>query len=263
MVQIKQCPPPAHQVQLLPVERIWPSPTQPRRRFEGEALRELTLSISRYGVLSPLCVRPAGAGCYELIAGERRLRAARLAGLRQVPCTVLQADDLTAETLALVENLQREDLDYLEEAEGLQRLLEHSRFTQEEVARMIGKSPAAVSNKLRLLRHPLALRALLRQYGLGERHARALLRLEDLGDRAAAARYIGENGLSAERAEEYIESLVVPRPKPKRRKLGDPSLFFSTLEKALATMRRAGVPADMETREEPGEIRVMIRIPRG
>ncbi len=248
-------------VRLLPVERIWPSPTQPRRKFEAEPLRELAASIRRYGVLSPLCVRPAGPG-YELIAGERRLRAAKLAGLTQVPCAVLQADDATAEALTLVENLQREDLDYLEEAEGIQRLLLHGGLSQEETARLLGKSPAAISNKLRLLRHSPQTRALLRQYRLSERHARALLRLENTDQRVEAIHHIGRNALPVDQAERYIEGLLSPRVRPKRRRMGDPGLFFTTLEKALATMRKAGVPADMETREEPEEIRVMIRIPK-
>ena len=160
----------------LPAARIRPNPLQPRKHFDAGALQELAESIRQYGVLQPLTVRRL-AGGYELVAGERRLRAARLAGLSEVPCLLADVDEESSGMLALVENLQRRDLDYIEEAEGLQKLMQQYHLSQEQAARRIGKSQSAVANKLRILRHPPSVLQALRENHLTERHARALLKL--------------------------------------------------------------------------------------
>ena len=141
----------------LPTARIRPNPMQPRKHFDTGGLQELAGSIQQYGVLQPLTVRKAG-GAYELVAGERRLRAARLAGLTEVPCLLADVDEEASGMLALVENLQRRDLDYIEEAEGLQKLMQQYHLSQEQAARRIGKSQSAVANKLRILRRPFCRR---------------------------------------------------------------------------------------------------------
>lgn len=249
-------------VRLVEVEDITPNPSQPRRIFDQEPLQELAESIKLYGVLSPLCVRHTFAG-YELIAGERRLRAAKLAGLTKVPCTVLDVDEKGSELIALVENLQRQDLDYIEEAEGISRLMERYGFSQEEAARAIGKSQSAVANKLRLLRHPPEVLMLLAQYRLTERHARALLRIQDLQQRVEALHHIGKKRLNVAQAEKYIDELLSGKVKKKPVVVvKDVRLFLNTLERALSTMRHAGISANMKREEQGDEILVTIRIPK-
>ena len=191
----------------LSVDAIRANPDQPRKYFEPEALRELAESIGRYGILQPLTVRRGEDG-YELIAGERRLRAAKLAGLREVPCLAVRSDEEESALLSLIENLQRQDLHYMEEAAAIAKLIAVYGLSQEQAAERLGKSQSAVANKLRLLRLSPACVALLREGGLSERHARALLRLSDENERLAALRVIVERGCNVAQAEAYIESVL-------------------------------------------------------
>ena len=163
-------------VRYISLNQIRPNPQQPRRSFDEDSLSELAESIRSYGILQPLTVRRQGTG-YELVAGERRLRAAAMAGLREVPCLVAQVGEEDSALLALMENLQRRDLDCWEEAEALSRLIARYGLSQEEAARRLGRSQPAVANKLRLLRLPDSVRQFLQENNLTERHARALLRL--------------------------------------------------------------------------------------
>lgn len=209
-----------------------------------------------------------GDGGYELIAGERRLRAARLAGLREVPCLVLRSSEEESALLSLVENLQRRDLHYLDEAAAIARLIERFGFTQEQAAEKLGRSQSAVANKLRLLRLPDACTALLRENGMSERHARALLRLNDDGERLAALCVIVERHYSVAQAEEYIESIVKRAQEvPLRRRptyvLKDVRLFLNTIRHSIGIMQRAGVAAACEREDTDSEIRLTIRIPHG
>ena len=162
----------------LGIHEIHPNPVQPRKSFDDQSLEELCRSIESFGILNPLTVRLRN-GKYELVAGERRLRAAKLAGLKELPCILLDVNLEDSGLIALVENLQRKDLDFLEEAEGLSRLISMFGLSQEEAARRIGKSQSAVANKLRLLKLPPDVLESLRENGLTERHGRALLRLND------------------------------------------------------------------------------------
>ena len=173
-------------VVFLPARSIRPNPAQPRKIFRPEALDELSDSIRQHGILQPLSVRRSGNG-YELIAGERRLRAAELAGITDIPCIIMSMDDRESGMAAMVENLQRQDLDFIEEAMGISRLLEDWNMSQEQAARLLGKSQSAVANKLRLLKHSEPVLLALREAGLTERHARALLRLTDPEQQLAAA----------------------------------------------------------------------------
>ena len=170
---------------LLPINRVEPRADQPRQTFEEEALQELSASIARYGVIQPITARALGDGYYQIIAGERRWRAARLAGLDEVPVRVIEADDRRAAELALVENLQREDLNPIEEAEGYRTLMEQYGLTQEETAHSVGRSRPAVTNSLRLLGLTPPVLALVREGKLSAGHARTLLSLSD--DRQLAA----------------------------------------------------------------------------
>ena len=172
-------------VVFIPIGAVHPNPSQPRKIFDQQGLQELAASIVQYGILQPLSVRRRENG-FELVAGERRLRAARMAGLTEVPCILLAVDEEQSGMLALVENLQRRDLDFIEEAEGLARLMRLYGLSQEQAAMRVGKSQSAVANKLRLLRHPPRVLAAIRQNGLSERHARALLKLPDEASRMQA-----------------------------------------------------------------------------
>lgn len=251
----------------LRVEDIRPNPYQPRQTFDDEGLRELASSIRRHGILQPLTVRPAAGGKWELVAGERRLRAAKLAGLERVPCIRREADDRDAALLALVENLQRRDLHYLEEAAAIASYIRQTGITQEEAAAQLGRSPSALANKLRLLRLSPACRELLVQNGLTERHARCLLRLEDEEERLAALRHIAGKQLNVAQTEQYIEQRLTQLQSipPKRRRtfiLKDVRLFLNSLDRGLRMVREAGVDARTERQETEDAILLTIRIPK-
>ena len=194
----------------LPPRSIRPNPAQPRKFFSEESLSELADSIRIHGILQPLSVRRVDAH-YELIAGERRYRAAQLAGLREIPCIVMRMDDRESGLTALLENLQRQDLSFIEEARAYSRLMSDFSLSQEQVAKAVGKSQSAVANKLRLLRHSEPVLLKLLEGNLTERHARALLRLESEPQKLAAISHITRSHLSVAQTEAYIESLM-PSP---------------------------------------------------
>lgn len=244
----------------VPARSIRPNPAQPRKIFDPQALEELTESIRRHGILQPLSVRRIDS-FYELIAGERRLRAARAAGLSEIPCIVMNMDDRESGLAALVENLQRQDLDFIEEAMGISRLIRMQNLSQDQAARMLGKSQSAVANKLRLLRHSPEILRLIREAGLSERHARALLALENDGEKRAAVARIARLGLSAAKTEEYIRQLTrEKRSRPEKNV--NLSGFFTGLSQTLDRFRSAGIPAVSEQRETEKEIILTITIPK-
>ena len=254
----------SNKVLFLPVTAISPNPHQPRREFDTAALEELAGSIAQHGILQPLSVRRLEDGSYELISGERRLRAAQLCSLREVPCLVVNADPQESSLLALIENVQRRDLDFLEEALALQSLLEATGLSQEALAKRIGKSQSAVANKLRLLKLSPDVLHLLRQNGFTERHARALLRLSDPQTQAQTARHVVSHRLTVAQTEAYIDALLAPprkRPKPIFI-LKDVRLFLNTVTRGLSMMQSAGVNAACERTDTDSEILLTIRIPR-
>ena len=253
-------------VQYIPLGRIWPNPQQPRRSFDEEGLAELAASIRSCGILQPLTVRRAGEG-YELVAGERRLRAARIAGLREVPCLVAQVGEEDSALLALMENLQRRDLDCWEEAQAIARLISRYGLSQEEAARRLGRAQPTVANKLRLLRLPEDVRALLRENGLTERHARALLRLQDPEVQRRAAGDMVRRGMNVAQAEAYVEKLlqsaqVTPPRGRSTYIIKDVRLFLNSVDRGLHLMRQAGVDAGWNRQDTDREILLTIRIPK-
>lgn len=257
----------SNRVLFLPIEQLRPNPSQPRRFFCPDGLAELASSIAEHGVLQPLSVRKVN-GLYEIISGERRLRASSLAGLTEVPCIVVKADSEESSLLALVENLQRRDLDFVEEAAALARLIRTFGLSQEEAARRIGKSQSAVANKLRLLRLSPDVLSLLREHGYTERHARALLRLGDDALQLKAAQIITEENLTVLHTEELVETLlhpleekVPPRKKPKFL-IKDVRFFLNTVTRGLTMMKTAGVNAACERSETEDSILLTIRIPK-
>lgn len=251
-------------VLFLPITALVPNPNQPRRHFSREGLEELASSISQHGILQPLSVRRSGER-YELISGERRLRAAKLAGLTEVPCIVVTADETESSLLALIENVQRRDLDFWEEAQALQALLDATGQTQEALARQLGKSQSAVANKLRLLKlSPQAL-TILRQAGLTERHARALLRLDAPILQEKAAQAAAEGGFTVAKTESYVASLLAPPPAKAVKPtflIKDVRLFLNTIKHALDLMQSAGIQAACQRQDTEGEITLTIHIPR-
>ena len=251
----------------LPVGAIKPNPHQPRRQFEPEELRELGESIRLYGILQPLTVRKTGPTTFELVAGERRLRAAVLAGMENVPCILLNVDAEQSGLLALVENLQRKDLDFIEEAEGLRSLIRSYGMSQEEAARCISKSQSAVANKLRILKLPPDVLEKLRSAGYTERHARALLRLEEPEAQRKALEAIIAGDLTVAKTEAYIEALLRRGEEKKKRKtpvvvLKDVRIFLNTVTRGLSMMNRRGVRAVCERADTDNELVLTIRIPR-
>ena len=248
----------------LPVEEILPNPEQPRRQFEPAALEELAESIREYGILNPLTVRQTRQG-YELIAGERRLRAAKLAGLIIVPCITMDVTVSESSLLALVENIQRRDLDFVEEARGIARLVGVFGMSQEEAARRLGRSQSAIANKLRLLKLPEDILETLCSHGLTERHARALLRLPEDGLRREALEIIARREMTVAQTEEYIDRLLISPPKHRQKTrmvLKDVRIFLNSVTRGLDLMRRGGIAADMEKRETDQELVVTISIPK-
>ena len=254
----------------LSTEDIVPNPVQPRKLFDDEGLEELSRSIKDYGILNPLSVRLRGSR-YELVAGERRLRAARLAGLREVPCILLDVNMEDASLIALVENLQRRDLDFIEEANGINQLIRMFGMSQEEAARRIGKSQSAVANKLRLLRLPPDVLEALRQNGLTERHGRALLRLPDGDRQRAALLYIIDNGLTVAATDAYIDALLQepesepdpPRPGSRRTfVLKDVRVFLNSLSRSIDLMKQGGIDAGVQREETEDRLILTISIPK-
>lgn len=243
-----------------------PIPASPERDFPGKAWKSWRTpfgstafcSLSRYGGLS--------GGQYELISGERRLRAAGIAGLTHVPCILVKAGDLESSLLALVENLQRRDLDFVEEATALQKLIFTYHLSQEEAARRVGKSQSAVANKLRLLKLDKALLDKLLAAGLTERHGRALLRLP-AEQRSEALEHIVAEQLTVAKTEAYIDKLLAPAKPPKSKKkpliyIKDIRLFLNTLNRSLGMMNQAGVGASCGKEETEEEIVLTITIPK-
>lgn len=192
----------------LPLQKVEPNPDQPRHNFDEEQLLTLADSIQEHGILQPLAVRAVGEGYYQIIAGERRWRAARMAGLSEVPVVVIEADDKTVMELALVENLQRQDLDPMEEAEGYRCLMQEYGMTQEQAAQRVGKSRPAVANALRLLQLPQELQALVSEGSLSAGHARAVLSLPTEALQKAAAQKIIALGLTVRQAETMCKTMA-------------------------------------------------------
>lgn len=193
----------------LPPRSIQRNPAQPRTVFSQESLEELASSIRIHGILQPLSVRRV-ENHYELIAGERRYRAAQIAGLREIPCIIMRMDDRESGLAALLENLQRQDLNFLEEAQAFSQMMSRFSMSQEQIAKAVGKSQSAVANKLRLLRHSQPVLQMLVEHDLTERHARALLKLPDEPQKLAVISHIVHNHLSVAQTEQHIDCLVKP-----------------------------------------------------
>lgn len=247
----------------VPIGQIFPNPYQPRKSFDEAALEELSASIAQYGVLQPLLVSPTEDGRYLLIAGERRLRASRMAKLTEVPVIISDYTTQQIAEIALIENLQREDLHFLEESEGYEQLMEQFHLTQEAMAARVGKKQSTIANKLRLLRLSPAVRKVLVDAGLSERHARALLKLDDDAKRLEVLEVVVAKNYSVRQTEEYINKLLEDNQQEKRRRMvivNDVRIYLNSIKQIVNAIKDVGIPVNMEQTVEGDEVIVSVRI---
>ena len=256
-------------VYMLSTEMLFPNPSQPRFIFEDEPMLRLADSIRRFGILQPLSVRPSrnaegNIEAYQIIAGERRWRAARILGLAHVPCLVLDIDSQCSAELALIENIQREDLNIFEQAAAIASLIGIYGLTQEQAARQLSSSQAYIANKLRILKLTPKERTLIIKNKLTERHARALLRIDNPETRLEAINHIASKELNVSAAERYIDSLLTAQNVSRstiKPYLKDLRFFYNSVDKATSILKECGFNVVTEKNELPQETLITIRIP--
>ena len=224
------------------INQIEANEKQPRTHFEAEKIQELSVSIQQNGLLQTIVVRPYH-GKYQIVVGERRFRACKLAGLDEVPCMVQEYDEKQTATAALVENIQRENLSPIEEALAYQQLLDIQNLTQEQLAQKVGKKQSTIANKLRLLQLPMTVQEAVRRRDITERHARALLKLDSTAKQNNMLREIMDKGLNVKQTEEKIQTKIEPKkPKPKSKSISQNlKIAINTLEQAIKMVEQAGV----------------------
>lgn len=259
-----------NKILLVPTISIRPNKTQPRKNFDEQQLRSLSQSIVQNGILQPLSVRRINMTEFELIAGERRLRAAIMAGISKVPCVVLRCSDKDSAVYALIENIQRRDLGMFEQARGIARLIRKYGLTQEQAAISLGKKQSTIANKLRLLRLTFDEQEWIISASLSERHARALLRIDDENVRREALSKIISDNLNVNQTEVLVTDILMKRTedvlkKPRQEKkavVKDVRIFVNTINKALDTMRMSGINATSSKNETDDYIEYNVRIPK-
>ena len=260
---INEKPRTAGQVLLIPCEKIFPNPNQPRQHFDQEELVNLAISIRMNGILQPITVRKTEKG-YELVSGERRLRASKLAGLISVPCIVVDVNDMKSAVFALIENLQRQNLGFFEEARAIEKLMGEYGLSQEDASRRLGKAPSTVSNKLRLLSLSEEAQRIIIENSLSERHARALLRLKSEQVQEVLQK-VTEKKLNVTQTEALVEEYLSKSQSPGRRTkrmFSDVKIFLKAINNAVDTMQKSGIGADIK-REDTGESYIYkIEIPK-
>ena len=257
-------------VHILPINSIRSNPYQPRREMDKESLGELCASIRRYGLMQPVVVRQINGREFELIAGERRLRACRMADMEEIPAIVTRAGGTDSAVMALIENIQRENLGYIEEAEAFCSLVSEHGLTQEELAAKLGKNQSTIANKIRILKLSPKIREVLRENALSERHARAQLRLSDEKTRIKALDIVVKRGLNVSKTEELIDELLgrnetaePPIEKKDIRVFRDVRIFSNTIKQAVELMKRSGIEAETQKTESENFIEYTIKIPKG
>lgn len=256
----------AEEIIRIPTEKLLPNPYQPRKQFKSDELLSLADSIKENGVLQPLLARRINNSDYfEIIAGERRLRASILANQETVPCLVVDCDYKESAIYSVLENIQRADLSFFEEAQAIAHMQNHFNLTQEQVAKRLGKSQSALSNKLRILKLPIDIRYHIEKENLTERHARALLRCESEKQMWTVLNVIKERKLNVEQTEAYIDSIIYKKPKAHKNVVKifrDVRIFVNTVNKAINTMIEAGIPAESNKTETDDYIEFYVKIPK-
>lgn len=251
-------------ISMIPIFQISENKSQPRKSFNREDIRYLARSIELNGILQPLMVRDVSPYEYELISGERRLRAAVMAGFSFVPCIVLHCNERQSAVYTLIENVQREDLSYFEQAEAIQKLIKEYGFSIEKASKQIGKSEVNIRNKLHLLNFSSEEREILISNSLSERYATVLMKIKDSNIRMTILNKVVENNLSLFDTEELVERLTVSendRTNPRHRiVIKDIRLFYNTINKAVSTMRQSGINATEEKTETDEFVEYRIRI---
>ena len=263
MVFTANKPKAAGQILLIDIDKISPNRNQPRENFTSDDLMILSRSIRENGIIQPLTVRKKGDG-YELIAGERRLRASKLANLKCVPCIVMEVDDKSSAVFALIENLQRQQLDFIEEAKAIQTLASYYGMRQDEIASSLGKTQSAVSNLLRLLRLSPEIQQKLINNNLTQRHARALLKLSS-HKQSEVIDIIVKKKLNVAQTEKLVESICAEEEKPHRKRklfFGDVKIFINTINHAIETMQSAGIDAHVEKKESDSSYTFTVTVPK-
>ena len=250
------------QIVAIEVSKIRANPNQPRKIFADEAILKLADSIRQYGIIQPLCVRKIGEN-YELVSGERRLRASKELGLGSVPCVILNINEVKSAEISIIENLIREDLNIFEQASAIEALIDTYGLTQEQIAKKLSNSQSFVANKLRLLRLSSEERQKIIENNLTERHARALLRILDPSLREKTLTKIIEDGLNVTKSEELIEQLLSNEPKkPKSRPTTrDTRSFFSAIDRLVSSVRMSGVEIKSRVVESDEFTEVTILVP--
>ena len=263
------------EVARIPIDAIRPNPYQPRRVFAQDALEELCASIKQYGLLQPISVRKLGSDSFELIAGERRLRACRMAGMKFIDAIIFSTYEQDSAVIAMMENLQRENLHYMEEAEGYQNLIRDHGLSQDELARRLGKNQSTIANKMRILKLPMAVKRMLLQYSLTERHARALLRLHDEEMQMHVIQIIVQQNLNVKATEDLVERTISrmygiekeeeeqsrTRPSKINGFVRDTRLFVKSLRTVVQQMADAGLNPKLESRDKEEGMEIKIWIP--
>jgi ParB family chromosome partitioning protein len=260
-----------NRINIIPTNQIIPNPYQPRKHFNKVGLIELSESIKEHGVLQPIMVRKMSMGKYELVAGERRLRACALAETKEIPAIIVNIDDNDSAVFALIENLQREDLNFMEEAEGYYHLINEHGLTQEELAAKIGKTQSTIANKLRILKLSPMIKKIIKDNELTERHARALLKLPDEQLRLKALKIVCEKGYNVKRTEELIRDIINSisgenieeiLEKKNIKIFRDIRIFVNTLKQTVEMMKKSGVDAQTSQFDKGDYIEYVIKIPK-
>ena len=257
------------EIKIIPIKSIKPNPYQPRKEFNRRALEELSQSIKTYGLIQPISVRKLCGESYELVAGERRLRASEIADLENIPAIIVNYKDHDSAMVALIENLQREDLTFIEEAEGYFNLINDHGFTQQELAEKLGKSQSTIANKLRILKLPDEIKRILIQNNLSERHARALLRLPDKKLKKKVAKKIVNEDLAVNKTEKVIENIWYDSTKDDEEKHSQNikgriniKIYINTLKSAFKAIKENCTRAKYIERDMGDYVEVVVQIPK-
>ncbi len=253
----------------IPISSIKPNPYQPRRKFDKAGISELCESIKQYGVIQPISVRRIGIGSYELVMGERRLRACIQAKITRIPAIVVDMNDNDSAVVALIENLQRQNLTFMEEAQAYFYLISEHGLTQDELAQKVGKNQSTIANKLRLLKLPKQIKQIIEERGLTERHARALLKLPDEDLQMRILKKVCDNELNVKETDELVdkalEEILMTSKEKKTSKvaiLKDVRIFTNTIKRAVHAMRNSGIDAESITNENDYFYEYVIKIPK-